>query len=114
MPILRLILTMTRTEFFFFQAEDGIRVHCVTGVQTCVFRSHLSNFSEYSRTAATPRCASIQRSSTSEIGRHTSEHQSHSELVCRLLLEKKKKINLVKKNSKNIKHTKHHKTSYNI
>src|SRR5882672_8052478 len=25
--------------FFFFQAEDGIRVHCVTGVQTCAFRS---------------------------------------------------------------------------
>src|SRR5476649_2640262 len=21
--------------FFFFQAEDGIRVHCVTGVRTC-------------------------------------------------------------------------------
>ena len=21
--------------FFFFQAEDGIRDHCVTGVQTC-------------------------------------------------------------------------------
>ena len=21
--------------FFFFQAEDGIRVHCVTGIQTC-------------------------------------------------------------------------------
>ena len=21
--------------YFFFQAEDGIRVHCVTGVQTC-------------------------------------------------------------------------------
>ena len=21
--------------FFFFQAEDGIRAHCVTGVQTC-------------------------------------------------------------------------------
>src|SRR5438034_8251143 len=21
--------------FFFFQAEDGIRYHCVTGVQTC-------------------------------------------------------------------------------
>src|SRR5437588_9690821 len=27
-----------------------------------------------------------------EIGRHTSELQSHSDLVCRLLLEKKKKI----------------------
>src|SRR5215211_5293317 len=24
-----------RTSFFFFQAEDGIRDHCVTGVQTC-------------------------------------------------------------------------------
>src|SRR5260221_7207357 len=23
------------TNFFFFQAEDGIRDHCVTGVQTC-------------------------------------------------------------------------------
>src|SRR5436190_7459210 len=22
-------------DFFFFQAEDGIRDHCVTGVQTC-------------------------------------------------------------------------------
>src|SRR5215211_8330384 len=28
-----------------------------------------------------------------EIGKHTSELQSHSDLVCRLLLEKKKKIN---------------------
>src|SRR5438034_3890 len=25
----------TSVFFFFFQAEDGIRVHCVTGVQTC-------------------------------------------------------------------------------
>src|SRR5260221_10166283 len=24
-----------RRRFFFFQAEDGIRDHCVTGVQTC-------------------------------------------------------------------------------
>ena len=32
-----------------------------------------------------------------EIGRHTSELQSHSDLVCRLLLEKKKQI---KKNKK--------------
>ena len=41
--------------FFFFQAEDGIRDHCVTGVQTCalpilvfsVFVPSLFNFSEY-------------------------------------------------------------------
>ena len=24
-----------KKNFFFFQAEDGIRDHCVTGVQTC-------------------------------------------------------------------------------
>src|SRR5260221_5338088 len=27
--------TQLRSSFFFFQAEDGIRDHCVTGVQTC-------------------------------------------------------------------------------
>src|SRR5882672_6204505 len=27
--------TANLTSFFFFQAEDGIRDHCVTGVQTC-------------------------------------------------------------------------------
>src|SRR5260221_469825 len=28
-------VTGVQTCFFFFQAEDGIRDHCVTGVQTC-------------------------------------------------------------------------------
>ena len=28
--------------FFFFQAEDGIRDHCVTGVQTCALPICLS------------------------------------------------------------------------
>src|SRR5260221_7580638 len=28
--------------FFFFQAEDGIRDHCVTGVQTCALPISLS------------------------------------------------------------------------
>ena len=27
--------TILEVFFFFFQAEDGIRDHCVTGVQTC-------------------------------------------------------------------------------
>src|SRR5260221_3864199 len=31
----RLVRERVRTGFFFFQAEDGIRDHCVTGVQTC-------------------------------------------------------------------------------
>ena len=30
--ILQLVLS---DDVFFFQAEDGIRAHCVTGVQTC-------------------------------------------------------------------------------
>src|SRR5260221_7504792 len=29
------VLTCVGLGFFFFQAEDGIRDHCVTGVQTC-------------------------------------------------------------------------------
>src|SRR5260221_9437858 len=29
------ILKVVQSFFFFFQAEDGIRDHCVTGVQTC-------------------------------------------------------------------------------
>src|SRR5438034_11534395 len=29
--------------FFFFQAEDGIRDHCVTGVQTCALPITLRN-----------------------------------------------------------------------
>src|SRR5438034_9031679 len=29
--------------FFFFQAEDGIRDHCVTGVQTCALPISLSS-----------------------------------------------------------------------
>src|SRR5260221_4756793 len=31
MPVLSLYISFV----FFFQAEDGIRYHCVTGVQTC-------------------------------------------------------------------------------
>src|SRR2546425_3977828 len=81
--------------FFFFQAEDGIRDKLVTGVQTC----------------ALP-ISRIVRAAASEVGRgeergarrielddegirseeHTSELQSLAYLVCRLLLEKKKKI----------------------
>ena len=43
--------------------------------------------------------ASLNQYQWEEIGRHTSELQSHSDLVCRLLLEKKKKIKKIKKNN---------------
>src|SRR5438034_7716012 len=39
--------------FFFFQAEDGIRDHCVTGVQTCALP--ISRRSYQARTSATRR-----------------------------------------------------------
>src|SRR5260221_8954514 len=67
--------------FFFFQAEDGIRDHCVTGVQTCALpissrRRHTRSLCDWS--------SDVCSSDRSE--EHTSELQSHSDLVCRLLL----------------------------
>src|SRR5260221_8688798 len=37
-------------EFFFFQAEDGIRYHCVTGVQTCALPISMSFGASYKTT----------------------------------------------------------------
>src|SRR3954449_4080732 len=68
--------------FFFFQAEDGIRDESVTGVQTCALPIRLNS----SHTLIS--YAVFWSSDRSE--EHTSELQSHSHLVCRLLLEKKK------------------------
>src|SRR5256885_11729310 len=92
--------------FFFFQAEDGIRDYKVTGVQTCALPIcpllHFCPLVQYLRTE--PSCkltaglhcsryagkhaqsAQFQRRSEE----HTSELQSPCNLVCRLLLEKKK------------------------
>ena len=44
---------------------------------------------------------SVKAEVSEEIGRATSELQSHSDLVCRLLLEKKKKTTKKKKKNKN-------------
>src|SRR3989475_7138986 len=98
--------------FFFFQAEDGIRDLTVTGVQTCALpisdpeepqrqESYLrqvvtrapANIAArlelvdllLARGAADDAAAQLERSEE-----HTSELQSQSNLVCRLLLEKKK------------------------
>src|SRR5438034_6523156 len=51
-----------------------------------------------------PRCETASRPPRSE--EHTSELQSHSDLVCRLLLEKKKKKKKIKKQKKNQKQKK--------
>src|SRR2546430_6524906 len=88
--------------FFFFQAEDGIRDLTVTGVQTCALpisgRSSSGTAAISRRAAPVPRysrdcwppAACIVRSRSNRSEEHTSELQSQSNLVCRLLLEKKK------------------------
>src|SRR5919205_3474789 len=73
--------------FFFFQAEDGIRDHCVTGVQTCALP--ISAPAPLALANAIRRRA-LQRCIAGRSEEHTSELQSHSDLVCRLLLAKKK------------------------
>src|SRR2546430_10979144 len=84
--------------FIFFQAEDGIRDLTVTGVQTCalpISSSPTKPWLEFlAKVAAAEqgltRC-SIYTNYSSRSEEHTSELQSQSNLVCRLLLEKKKK-----------------------
>src|SRR2546422_3171938 len=99
--------------FFFFQAEDGIRDVAVTGVQTCalpisevvsdartrnawrrwgyrVLPGELFSYVLHMRPAEWPIMAghTLLGYRSEE---HTSELQSRLHLVCRLLLEKKKK-----------------------
>src|SRR2546430_12582964 len=78
--------------FFFFQAEDGIRDLTVTGVQTCALPISLPPRPVPGRLGShygARRHTSRTNNKRSE--EHTSELQSQSNLVCRLLLEKKKK-----------------------
>src|SRR5207237_5673407 len=95
--------------FFFFQAEDGIRDSSVTGVQTCalpissrgwppVVRANCASPSAPARPtpprappSCSPRSSVPNGSSPARSEEHTSELQSHLNLVCRLLLEKKNK-----------------------
>src|SRR2546430_9799174 len=85
--------------FFFFQAEDGIRDLTVTGVQTCalpisvrVARARHPAPVRGRHDLAPRRTCPVGRGGRSE--EHTSELQSQSNLVCRLLLEKKKELDV--------------------
>src|SRR2546430_10901720 len=111
--------------FFFFQAEDGIRDLTVTGVQTCALpilspaaRSAASIGMTQRRVVSAESASALggSRSDTASSGNvtsgaysrrtrgsatrseeHTSELQSQSNLVCRLLLEKKKQVHGVRR-----------------
>src|SRR5256886_7150368 len=84
--------------FFFFQAEDGIRDLTVTGVQTCALPiSRDATVFPIRPMPITPRILPCNSTPINDFRsqrrseEHTSELQSQSNLVCRLLLEKKKK-----------------------
>src|SRR2546425_8664624 len=101
--------------FFFFQAEDGIRDKLVTGVQTCALpifvharlvpllavlaaapqgghRVHTPPLEPRERGHREARGeADVEPAVAVRSEEHTSELQSLAYLVCRLLLEKKKK-----------------------
>src|SRR5256885_5529638 len=93
---------------FFFQAEDGIRDYKVTGVQTCALPIYpvvgsyvnqdpigLNGGVNYYNYPKNPNIG-IDPWRSEE---HTSELQSPCNLVCRLLLEKKKSIITILKTS---------------
>src|SRR2546430_13313395 len=82
---------MIYSVFFFFQAEDGIRDLTVTGVQTCALP--ISDVGPRLLNRTLSSAAPLLKHPAQRLVRseeHTSELQSQSNLVCRLLLEKKK------------------------
>src|SRR2546421_1456247 len=77
--------------YFFFQAEDGIRDLIVTGVQTCALpidrkSTRLNSSHKQKRHTRSDRDWSSDVCSSDRSEEHTSELQSRSDLVCRLLL----------------------------
>src|SRR2546430_13508866 len=84
--------------FFFFQAEDGIRDLTVTGVQTCalpIYGPGQVVIERPRKSHAVVVHVELPGSHEVRSEEHTSELQSQSNLVCRLLLEKKKKKSAV-------------------
>src|SRR5438034_4659894 len=90
--------------FFFFQAEDGIRDHCVTGVQTCALpislarKCRISPTCWYSRTwprarRTGPRSSPIPNGRDRKSTRLNSSHTVISYAV--FCLKKKKKTTIV-------------------
>src|SRR5437588_8021431 len=73
---------------------------------TTLFRSHGGSILGGAHTQpAGPGRSALVRGNQARSEEHTSELQSHSDLVCRLLLEKKKKKKKKKKQSKKKKRT---------
>src|SRR5438132_7636776 len=67
--------------------SDGVRREARTALQGPLTRA--------TRAAVRPRPSCVSRLAANRSEEHTSELQSHSDLVCRLLLEKKKKTQMI-------------------
>src|SRR5256885_4504542 len=89
------------TSRFFFQAEDGIRDYKVTGVRTCAlpisprlrYALHVGPFEPAHMllfTSPSGKRVATLSITNSRSEEHTSELQSPCNIVCRLLLAKKK------------------------
>src|SRR5438034_8272438 len=65
--------------FFFFQAEDGIRDHCVTGVQTCALPISGPRLQVFARAPGRPSKAGLMR--TVKGAKRGSEAFSCAEIV---------------------------------
>src|SRR6266540_4942052 len=88
-----MFLTYSKTIFFFF--NDTATTEIYTLSHTTLFRSRRRSRPRRTRPARGTRSRASGRPAfaTSRSEEHTSELQSHHDLVCRLLLEKKKKNN---------------------
>src|SRR5947207_6514472 len=76
-----------RRTFFFFQAEDGIRAHCVTGVQTCALpicrvRDHLDLEHDRLPVAAARHSLPHRREAPRDAA-HAERHRRHGPLAAR-------------------------------
>src|SRR5260221_7849499 len=84
---MRWVSTITRSSFF-FQAEDGIRDHCVIGVQTCAFffssrRRHTRSLCDWSSDGVLFRSTLLCVSKT-DFKKILSMHVEFSEAMLRL------------------------------
>src|SRR5437588_4853846 len=61
--------------FFFFQAEDGIRDHCVTGVQTCALPISCGCWGSWPNATYRRRSQTISRMSRSGCRRRSEERR---------------------------------------
>src|SRR5438034_11181006 len=85
--------------FFFFQAEDGIRDHCVTGVQTCALPISARSFGR-ARETARPRHGRLHRGERSEerrvgkewISRGSRQHYEKTTIDTRTLKDERDEV----------------------